>query len=106
MIGDQLPCRTAWTIELIATTATAKPVITYINRAHELMTGLRSVKHPCHRQANLTPDTCQASLSPAAGPGPLRALNPVGRATLPRRESRRHSSAGRGRDEGSGQPVR
>src|SRR5262249_56365955 len=59
MIGDQLPCRTAWTIELIATTATAKPVITYINRAHELMTVLRSVKHPCHRQANFTPYTCQ-----------------------------------------------
>jgi hypothetical protein len=36
-MGDQLPCRMAATIELTATTATAKPVITYIHLVHVLM---------------------------------------------------------------------
>jgi hypothetical protein len=37
MMGDQLPCRMAATTELTATTATAKPVITYIHLVHVLM---------------------------------------------------------------------
>jgi len=37
-MGSQLPCRTACTIELTATAVAAKPVITYIHRAHVFMT--------------------------------------------------------------------
>ena len=48
MSGSQLPWRAACTIELTATTATAQPVITYINRTDGFIAG---------------PLPCQVSLS-------------------------------------------